>query len=219
MPLNLTRGGLSPAKITNLSTNEEVRFMFNPYEYTLSKTNTWEKKVVTGHNIPQVIFDHGGEESLSLTLYFDSLTEDEDVRGYTYPLWQMMMIDTNTENQKSGKSTPPPVAFEWGKLYFKSIITTMSEKFTLFDTNGVPLRCVVNITLEQFLDIAEKPPQIPTQSTSQTQPKTTTVTQGDRIDNISSSSTGDPSNWRDVAETNNIDNPMKLTPGQTLSLP
>jgi hypothetical protein len=218
MPLNLTRGGLSPAKITNLSTNKEVRFMFNPYEYTLTKQNSWEKKAVTGHNIPQVVFEHGGAESLSLTLYFDSLNDDADVRQYTAPLWHMMMIDSSTENPRSGKSAPPPVAFEWGKLYFKAIITTMSEKFTLFDPNGVPLRCVVNVTLEQFLDVAEQEAQIPGQATSQTQPKAITATEGERIDNLAASGTGDPNNWRDVAEKNNIDNPMKVQSGQSLNL-
>jgi hypothetical protein len=218
MPLNLTRGGLSPAKITNLATNKEVRFMFNPYEYTVTKQNSWEKRPVTGQNIPQVTFDHGGAQSLSLTLYFDSLSDDSDVRQYTQPLWHMMMLDASTENPRSGKSTPPPVAFEWGKLYFKAIITTMSEKFTLFDGNGVPLRCVVNITLEQFLDTEEPAPQISSQSTSQSAPPTVTATQGERIDNLASSGTGDPNNWRDVAEKNNIDNPMKLQSGQSLNL-
>jgi hypothetical protein len=218
MPLNLTRGGLSPATITNLSNNKVVRFMFNPYEYTLSKQNSWEKKPIMGENIPNVVFQHGGTESLSLTLYFDSLNDDNDVRQYTYPLWQMMMIDVSAENPKSGKSAPPPVAFEWGKLYFKSIITSMSEKFTLFDPNGVPLRCVVNVTLEQFLDEDEPAPQISNQSASQTQPQTMTATEGDRVDNLAASGTGDPNNWRDVADKNNIDNPMKVQPGQSLNL-
>lgn len=218
MSLNLTRGGLSPAKIVNLATNEEVKFMFNPYEYTLSKSNAWEKKPVIGQNLPQVVFQQGGAQSLSLTLHFDSINGVQDVRGYTDPLWKMMMIDSSSINAKSGKAAPPPVAFQWGRLYFKAIITSMSQKFTLFDPNGVPLRCEVSVTLEQFLDIEQPPAQVPQQPTGQNSARSTSAVQGDRLDNVASSGTGDAGNMRNVAEKNNIDNPMKLKPGQQIKL-
>lgn len=216
MPLNVTQGGLVPAKIVNLVTNEEVRFMFNPYEYTISKSNTWEKKAVTGKNLPRVSFDHGGAPSMSLTLHFDTLKDGKDVRGYTDTLWKMTMLDESTENTRSGKSAPPPVAFEWGRLYFKAIITSMSQKFTLFLADGTPVRCQVDVSLEQFLDENEFQPQIQGQTGGQTAPRTTTVTQGDRMDIIAANTTGDSSNWRTVAENNNIDNPLNIQPGQTL---
>ncbi len=219
MTLNLTRGGLQPAKIINLKTNQEVKFMFNPYEYTLSKQNTWEKKPVTGQNLPQVVFQQGGAQTLSLTLHFDTLAEGNDVRYYTDPLWKMMMIDTSSVNAKSGKAAPPPVAFSWGALYFKAIITSMSQKFTLFDPTGVPLRCTVDISLEQYLEVDEPAPQLTNTEAVEQQPRTVTVTEGERIDNMSAQGTGDSSNYRAVAEKNNVDNPQKLKPGQTLKMP
>jgi hypothetical protein len=216
MPLNLTRGGLVPAKIVNLSTNEEVGFMFNPFEYTIAKTNTWEKKPVMGENLPRITFQQGGAETLNLTLHFDSLGEQADVREYTDLLWKMMMVDETKENPDSGKSAPPPVAFEWGRLYFKSIITSMSQKFTLFDADGTPLRCTIDIHLEQLLDDEDYEWQVPGQDTGQGAPRTTTVTEGDRMDNIAASTTGDSNNWRSIAETNNVDDPLNMQSGQTL---
>jgi len=217
MVSNVTRGGLVPAKITNLISNQEVKCLFNPEQYTITKTNTWEKKNVIGQNLPNVSFSQGGAQALKLKLIFDSLEAGSDVRAYTDPLWNMMMIDSSTENSQSGKGTPPPVAFEWGGLYFKAIITTMSQRYTLFSEAGVPLRCEVDVTLEQFLDIV--PAEQTGSSGGGSAPGGDTVRQGDRIDHVASRSTGDPSNQRAVAEQNNIDDPSRIPNGTTLSTP
>lgn len=217
MVSNVTRGGLVPAKITNLISNQEVKCLFNPEQYTITKTNTWEKKNVIGQNLPNVSFSQGGAQSLKLKLIFDSLEAGSDVRAYTDPLWNMMMIDSSTENAQSGKGTPPPVAFEWGGLYFKAIITTMSQRYTLFSEAGVPLRCEVDVTLEQFLDIV--PAEQTGSSRGGSAPGGDTVRQGDRIDHVAARSTGDPSNQRAVAEQNNIDDPSRIPNGTTLSTP
>lgn len=224
MTLNLTKGGLSPAKIINLATNEEVKFMFNPFEYGITKDNSWERKPVIGENIPMIVFQHGGAQKLSLQLHFDTLAEDIDVRQHTDTLWKMMMVNTAEENARSGKSAPPPVAFQWGRMYFKSIITNMNQKFTLFKADGTPLRCTIDITLEQVADDTTFQPQptggsdsSSTASASGNRPSSATVIEGDRMDHIAANSTGDASNYRQVAEANNIDNPMSIRPGQTLT--
>jgi hypothetical protein len=217
MALNLTRGGLSPAIIKNTITNEEVKFMFNPFEYTITKNNSWSQQDRKGLNVPLVNFQQGGPRTLKLTLHFDSQASGGDVRGYTAPLWTMMMIDESTTNQSTGKSQPPPVMFEWGRLTFKAIITNMSEKFTLFTPNGTPLRCQVDISLQQYVDESEVPPQVPG-ATSSSSSSTTTVTEGDRLDNVAANSTGDPNSQRQIAEDNNIDNPQNIPPGTNLTV-
>jgi len=217
MTLNLTKGGLSPAKITNTLTNEVVRFMFNPFEYTISKSNTWQDKSVVGQNLPLVTFQQGGAMTLSLTLHFDSQAQGADVRQYTNPLWTMMMIDASTTNTRSGKGEPPPVIFEWGRLHFKAIITSMSQKFTLFTDAGVPVRCTVDLSLRQYLDERDIPPQT-SGATGTSAPRSATVVEGDRLDHIAASNTGSPSNHRQIAENNNINNPQNIPPGTRLRL-
>jgi hypothetical protein len=150
--LNLTKGGLAPATLTNLDTNEVVNFMFNPFEYTLSKSNTWQDKPVTGQNLPYVNFQQGGAITLKLTLHFDSQAAGSDVRTYTDKLWKMVLVNESKVDAKTGKGQPPPVVFDWGKLHFKAIITSLSQKFTLFTETGIPLRCTVDIDLRQYLD-------------------------------------------------------------------
>lgn len=213
MVLNVTRGGLSPAKIINLNSNEEVRFMFNPFEFTLSKSNQWKNGEVMGLNVPKVDFQSGGAVSLKLTLHFDTQPNGGDVRYYTNPLWKMMMIDESKVTNESGKGQPPPVAFEWNRLYFKAIIKQMSQKFTLFSDKGVPLRCEVSVTLQQYVDEEDRRAQVDSLPPGQGASASTQVIEGQRIDHIAASSSGSASSYRSIAEKNNIDNPLNLPSG------
>lgn len=213
--MTLTRGGLQPAQITNLATGDSVKCMFNPFEYTLTKSNQWEKKPVKGKNVPSVSFKQGGSQVLKLTIHFDTQLDQSDVRTHTDKLWKMMLVDESNTNAKSNKSAPPEVAFEWGRLYFKAVITQMSQKFTLFDENGKPLRCQVDVTLEQMIDVDDYPPQgagTPPASPA----KQAVMIEGSRIDNVASENNA---NHRDVAEANNIDNPLNIPAGQNLNVP
>lgn len=218
MTLNLTKGGLAPATITNVKTKEVVKFMFNPFEYSITKSNTWQAKPVVGVNLPMVTFQQGGPQTISLQLHFDNLADGKDVRQFTAPLWKMMMIDQQTKNPRSGKGQPPNVIFAWGKLHFKAIITSMTEKFTLFTDKGIPLRCQVDIGLQQYLDESEAPPQTSQKSGSGTAPKTTQLIQGERMDHVAVSNGGKPSDYRKISADNKIDNPNRVPAGKKLKV-
>jgi hypothetical protein len=214
---NLTRGGLQPAKMINLANNDEVLCMFNPFEYSIAKQNSWERDTNSGQDAPSLTFQRGGPMRLTLTLYFDTLADGKDVRQYTNKLWQMMMVDKPSEHTQSGKSSPPEVAFSWGRLYFKAVITNMTQKFTLFTPEGTPVRANVNVTLEQSFPAHEFPEQ-EAGAVSTPAAQAITATQGDRIDNLAAQ-TGDANNMRALAEQNNIDNPLNIPAGQQLTPP
>jgi hypothetical protein len=216
--MTTTRGGLSPAKITNLSNNKVVNFMFNPQEYAISKNNTWSPRPVNGANLPLVSFSQGGPQSISLTLYFDSQRQNIDVRGYTSPLWEMMMIDETNRDSTTGKGAPPPVAFQWGQLYFKAVMLSLNEQFTLFNSSGIPLRCKVTVSLQQYIDEGDLPPQVSGQQTTTSTTTTTQMRQGDRLDHVATQNGMPPDSHRQIAEQNNINNPLNVPPGTTLSV-
>jgi hypothetical protein len=213
-----TRGGLVPAALINLNTNERVNCMFNPNEYTITKNNSWERKETKGKNVPAVTFKQGGSQTLKLQLLFDTYAEGTDVRLHTDMIWKMMAVDETKKNPKSGKSDPPMVAFEWGKLYFKAVITSLSQKFTLFLQDGTPVRTTVDITLEQLIDEDDYRPQ-PAGATPASDSTVVTTTSSDRPDTIAAEQTGDPANQRQIMEANNIDNPKKIPPGTPLNVP
>ena len=212
--LNLTKGGLAPATLTNLDTNDVVNFMFNPFEYTLSKSNTWQDKPVTGQNLPYVNFQQGGAITLKLTLHFDSQVLGTDVRNFTDKLWKMVMINEAKADAKTGKGQPPPVVFDWGKLHFKAIITNLSQKFTLFTDTGIPLRCTVDVDLRQYLDEPGETGTAQSSSSGTTTKAPVTATQGQRLDNM----TSNPNDQRKIAEKNNINNPLKVPTGTKLKV-
>lgn len=216
MTAPLTRGNLKPATIKNLNTEETVHFMFNPFEFTISKTNTWNNRPINGINVPLVTFTTGGPMGLTLNLYFDTTRNPADVRAFTAPLWKMMMIDEAKADATTGKGEPPPVAFEWGGLYFKAVITTMNETFLLFDPEGIPLRCKVVVTLQQYIDESDLPPQIQEQIANEQAQVTQRMQEGDRMDNVAVQNGQSPSNYRQIAEQNNIDNPQRVPSGTPL---
>lgn len=213
-----TKGSLTPAVIENLSTNDKVYCMFNPHEYTLTKQNQWEAGKTKGLNVPKVKFKQGGAESLKLQLFFDTYAEGTDVRKHTNPLWKMMMVASDKKNQKNNKSEPPHVAFTWGSFYFRAVITNISQKFTLFDKGGIPLRTTVDVTFQQVEDPEEHPRQNPTSGGGALR-KTCTVEAEDRLDLIAFKAYGDATQWRMIAQENGLLDPLRLRDGQQLIIP
>lgn len=209
-----TRGNVEPAKLKNLITDEEVSFMFNPFEFTFTKQNSWNEEPATGHNAPWLKFNNAGAQTVSLSLHFDSQADKKNVRTYTAPLWKMVTIDASNKNAKSGKGEPPPVQFTWGTISFTAVITQISEKFTLFDATGMPLRSTVDISLKEFHRKGTGAQS--TQSGTGMIAAETTVTQGQRMDHVAASTTGSAANQRKVAEQNNINNPLNVPNGSKL---
>lgn len=213
---NVTRGELEQAQIINLSNNEAVSCMFNPHEYTLTKSNTWNLSESASQQSPKVEYQSSTGQTLSLKLYFDTANTREDVRTYTDKLWKMMQIDQNAAHSQSNKASPPEVAFKWGRFYFRSVITNMKQKFTLFNPNGVPIRCNVTLKLEQKIDIDDYQGQ---DSPLKAFGEAAINIAGDRVDNLLGDSTPPTSeNIRDLMEANNIDNPLNIASGVVLSL-
>lgn len=213
-----TRGNLAPAVVENLSTGESVSCMFNPHEYTLTKQNRWEAGETKGKNTPNIKFKQGGAQNLKLQLFFDTYADGTDVREHTSGLWDMMMVTEEEKNQKNNKSEPPKVAFHWGGFYFKAVVTNITQRFTLFDKEGVPLRTTVDVTFQQVEDPEDHAGQNPT-SGGGPPLKTHIVEAGERLDLIAAKIYGDASQWRRIAQANQLIHPLRLREGQQLVIP
>lgn len=213
-----TKGGLVPANIKNLSTGEIAHFMFNPNEYSISKSNTWNREDDAGKNVPSITFKQGSPISLKLQLYFDTYMDESriDIREYTDVLWKMMVVDPNKEDPDTKKSEPPKVAFQWGKFYFEAVIKSLSQKFTLFLEDGTPVRSTVDISLEQIEDPTDFKPQAAIAQPANPR-KSIVATLSTRLDQIAAEHLKDATQYRKIAEANNMDDPRKPKPGQTLT--
>lgn len=195
-----------------------VSCMFNPYEYTVSKSNTYEEKARNRSDVPHVEFKKAGAQTLKLKLFFDSYEEKKDISQTTNQLWKLMESKTRSEGGRNEKVPPPEVAFDWGVFRFVSVITAMTQKFTLFLPDGTPVRAEVDITFTQHKDLNDYPNQNPTSGGGATE-RVWQVVAGDRLDAIAASVYGDSGRWRLIASHNGITNPLALRPGQQLQIP
>lgn len=204
------------AKFTNLSTNVVTECHFNPDTFQIDKAIGWESKPSIGNDVPDLVFSGGsGEEFTVPLLLFDTTSTGTDVRNEYKDLFSMVSVDKDKKNQNTKKSEPPKCHFQWGKfLSFDAVITEIKQKFTMFKRDGTPLRAELSIKLKQ---VAQKlPPQNPTSRSDAR--KVWTVQEGQRLDWIAAQEYGDSAQWRYIAETNNLDDPDDLHPGQILKL-
>ena len=217
-----TRSNLTAARIVEIDENDnevsgnEVPCMFNPYEYTVSKTNTYSEEPNNGSSSPEVEFQKSGAQTLRLNLTFDTYETGEDVSQITNKLWKFM--EPGEEGGGEDKKPPPEVAFIWGVFRFVAVITAMTQRFTLFKEDGTPVRAKVEVTFTQHKDVNDYPNQNPRSGGGPVQ-RLHTIVSGDRLDTIAAKVYGDATRWRAIAEYNQIRDPLKLKAGQRLTIP
>ena len=190
---------------------------FNPTEFSIAKTNTWNPKEVTGQSAPKLEFGGGQPRKMELSLLFDQTFPPYtmSVRDATALLLDAMDVPSSAA---AGTPTaePPSITFGWGRTVFKGACTSLTCTYKLFQPDGEPVRADVKLSLTQ----AEPPVrgQNPT-TRAQAGFGMHTVRDGDTLPSISYGAYGDATKWRLIAEANGVDNPLHLRRGASLSLP
>jgi nucleoid-associated protein YgaU len=118
-------------------------------------------------------------------------------------------------------SRPPTVIFQWGPpsaFLYSGIINSVNVTYNRFAKDGSPLRAEVTIRLQ------EQPSLLGLLATNPTAAglpgrKAHTVTSGDSLARIATAQYGAPGRWRQIAETNGIDDPLRVRPGDRIYLP
>jgi nucleoid-associated protein YgaU len=170
--------------------------------------------------MPQLEFGGGQPATLQMQLFFDTYAAGEDVRKkYTDAIWQLMMVDPKLKDGKTKKSRPPKVRFQWGSAWtFDAVITSITQKFTLFNSHGTPVRATLDITFQQIKDESLFPKQNPT-SGGVGGERVWIVNEGDTLAWIAYKEYGDSSQWRRIADANRLTQVRRLTPGTVLEIP
>jgi len=219
-----TRSDLVAARVIEVDKNYEekaglrVDCMFNPFEYRVTKSNTFQDNPKNRSDCPQGEFTKGGSQTLTLKLIFDTYETGDDVSKKTNELWKFMMVKENKQNRPDKKASPPLVAFEWGVFRFVSFITNMTQTFTLFKTDGTPVRASVDVTFTQYNDVDDYPGQNPSSGGGPAE-RIRLVVSGDRLDAIAAEEYQDATKWRLIADHNHISNPLALKAGTYLRIP
>jgi len=191
---------------------------FNPTEYSVAKSNSWEPVKVNGKPSPDQKFTSGTPRKLELSLLFDQTFPPNDGRSVaeaTSTLLDAMEVPGGI-TPGTPTSAPPFFTFGWGRLKFKGACTSLTCTYKLFTPEGEPLRADVKLSLTQ----TGQPPKGQNPTTRATAGfGVHRVKDGDTLPSISYSAYGDATKWRLIAEANGVDNPMHLRRGSTLSLP
>jgi hypothetical protein len=216
-----TSGSPARAALINIDKGgPPIECMFNPNEYAFSKQNEWSLGKTKGANVPQLEFGGGKPATLELELFFDTYASKKDVRKeYTDAIWELTMIDESLKDKKNKKGRPPKVRFQWGKAWsFEAVITSISQRFSLFLEDGTPVRATLTVSFQQTKDEKFFPKQNPT-SGGTGGGRAWTVKEGDTLAWISHSEYGDPALWRVIADANLLTRVRRLRPGMVLEIP
>ncbi len=125
---------LVKAKIRNVDTGAIVTCMFNPTEYTFTKSVGWAATAERGANVPALEFTGGEAATVSLKLFFDTNDTGDDVRStYTNALWDLAMVNRAQLDPNTNKGRPPRGIFDWGTAWsFEAVVTSINTNFTMF---------------------------------------------------------------------------------------
>ena len=193
--------------------------LFNPTEYSFDDGSTWEEQARNRHR-PEIQYTGGERTKLTMELFFDTYETDQDVRVHTSKLTKLLL-------PKFGDGKRPPLLrLEWGKadpnisnghFPFECVLEKLTQKFTLFNESGTPVRATVNVTFKQF-----RLPEDELKRNTQRKSfpfQVYTVRSGETLSGIAAKNWKDPTRWREIADKNPIDNPRLIEAGQELLIP
>src|SRR5262245_8410059 len=213
-PLSTLEQGLTRAFLIveqPLVPNPIIPLKFSPTEYQLQKTNNFAEIAIPGLESPPIQYVRGASEKLTAELLVDTSDTLEDVRKlYTNKLRDLMNI-------KGEIHAPPIVRFTWDGEVFKGVVESLTITYVLFTPKGIPIRAKLNLTLKEYrtveVQVAERPKSCPDVE------KTHIVQRGDTVASIAFLAYNDPTQWREVARNNGIEDPRYLEPGRILNIP
>jgi len=206
----LTISVLKEEKVAS-TTPKEIRALFNPKEYAISKSVPWNPQTSAGLDAPEMQFTTGQGETLDLELFFDTYEAGTPVTAHTKALHQLAMIDSELHR-------PPLLLVTWSKeLSFQGVIESINHRYTMFLESGTPVRATVSLKLREArsatLQEQERPKASPDHA------KLHAVRRGETLQSIAAFEYDDPGEWRRIADANGIDDPFRLQPGQRLLVP
>jgi len=183
---------------------------FNPSEYTLTHASQFAELNIPGLNQPLLQFVRGQATTLSLEVFLDRTDDRESISDDITTLRKTVKIDGELH-------APPIVCFEWGDTRFAGVVTSLRERFVLFDRQGGAQRARVQLEMKSYQSVEDQLQDPPRRSPDRT--RTWVVRTGDRLDQIARREYGDPRHWRVLAEANGLERTRALQPGQVLLLP
>jgi nucleoid-associated protein YgaU len=206
---------LAKATITPLDgrrRGDEIKVLFNPTEYSVDYSATFQETAPPGLSNPIIQFVNGNAQRLNMDLLFDTYTDGrgQNVLELTSPITELVSIDGLIH-------APPRVRFRWGQYEFVAVVEQVSQRLTMFLPDGTPVRAKLSVKFKQYRTVAEQLQDPRRNSADKT--KRRVFGSDDRVDLLAAREYGEPRFWRLIARNNDIDDPRQIEAGRVLVLP
>ena len=227
MPESLFGGALAKAefavyKVKNGDAGdfvESLPFYINPHTIHIDKEVEYKEEATTNTTNK---LKYGNTKPLCLNLgelWFDTYDTRESVRKKYIDSFEKLL------DYEPDAHVPYVVKFVWGEFSMLSKLekdylflpSKFSVDYTLFLPTGMPCRAKVTLCLRQFMTAKKESKLRPKESPDHA--RIYTVKRGDTLQGIAQFAYDTPTEWRRIANHNKLDDPMRLKPGSTLSLP
>jgi nucleoid-associated protein YgaU len=200
--------------LAGVRAGERIRVLFNPFEYSIERGNTFKASSIPGLSGPLLHFINGEADLLSMELFLDDYTDPSpggrSVERRIQEVVSLMEIDRDLH-------APPPVQFVWGRLSFKAILEKISRKITLFQPEGTAARATLSVSFKEYKTLPELINDPRLQSADKT--KRRVIVGRDSLWAMAAREYGDPAGWRQIARHNDLDDPRAVAPGDWVSVP
>jgi nucleoid-associated protein YgaU len=95
------------------------------------------------------------------------------------------------------------------------VLVEAGQRFTMFLRDGTPVRAILSVRFQEFVRVEVEiergifigPPTLHN------------ITEGQTLSGLAADYLGDPALWRNIAQANNIDDPLHIPVGRSLQIP
>lgn len=206
---------LVKASIEAVDLHQTLSCRFNPKEYTITSGAEWKASGLSGaQTVAEPQFIGSKPRSLQMELFFDAW--DSNSGSVSADVDKLFKWTCRISKEKP---RPPLLLFRWGTstaASFRAYLQSLSARYTMFKSDGTPVRAHCSITLEEVPQDAAA--QNPTSGGAGGE-RSVVVRAGDTLQSIAHAEYGKASAWRVLAEANRIDDPLDLPAGLRLLVP
>ena len=149
-------GGSSKARFTSLDTGKTFVVQYNPKDFKVNRSLTWEEGENNGASVNGLQFQKGAPMTASFELVFDTTTSG-NVNVQT--AWVNSLLALTNAEVKPGqdepgeldKKRPHALLFQWGGFSMKCVIETVNVTYTMFSSSGDAIRASCQIGLKEWV--------------------------------------------------------------------
>jgi hypothetical protein len=199
--------------------------MFNPNTISVTHTNIFDpgEAITVGTSSQKFLMRE--PRALTVELYFDGTKSSpssskgigiNNIFGSQVDL-QVQAFLKMAIAIEGGEHRPAFLLFAWGTFIFPAVVESAAVTYSLFDSDGRPIRAKVNITAKEHIDQTKLNQVLRLLSPDLTHSRV--IKAGDTLPNLTREIYGDETLYTQVAKANNLKNYRKLTPGDTLIFP